>query len=319
MSTRYVWDKTYAKQIYTAQRRDVDTSQFQGPFASDTSFVAGSSYTLNQDTGKFSINSGRTYTNSYVYSQTNHTVQISVPSAKYLKAGSSDNAVYEGATSTMLTYKWDLRALDGIDGDIDASILGEYGGYGSYTEITATTTTGSGSHVEYLSGGSKNAYTAGVDSTGTYYLVYLGADSIDPKSIQFLNTEPHNGIITVELTPATNVLADSQIYYQYQYSIDNGTTWVDAGDKTTSTQKEIEVPSSADYFMVRAQASDDIGFTSTTYVTSNNIKVQTMRLWVGVDNKARAGKRLWVGVDGKARRVVRAWVGDDNGKARRWF
>jgi len=71
--------------------------------------------------------------------------------------------------------------------------------------------------------------------------------------------------------------------------------------------------------MVRVQASDDIGFTSTTYIRSAHIKVQLMRLWVGVDNKANPGKKLWVGVDGKARRVVRAWAGDENGKARRWF
>lgn len=319
MSTRYVWDKTYAAQKYTTKRTEHDTSQYQGPFASDASFVAGSSYTLNPDTGEFSINSGRTYTNSYVYSQTNHTVQISVPSAKYLKAGSSNNAVYEGATSTMLTYKWNLRVLYGIDDDIEASIFGDSGGYGSYTEITSIPTMGAGTHAEYLSSDSSNAYKTGLDNSGEYYIVYLGSDSIDPKSIRYLGTEPQNGIITVEVTPATNILGGTDVYYQYQYSVDGGSNWIDAGDKTTSTQKDIEVPTTAETLVVRVQASDNIGFTSATYVTTSNIKVQNMRLWIGIDNKARLGKKLWVGVDGKARRVVRAWVGDESGKARRWF
>lgn len=319
MSTRFVWDKTLAAQKYTTKRTEHDTSQYQGPFAFDTSFVAGNSYTLNPDTGEFSINSGRTYTNSYVYSQTDHTVQISVPSAKYLKLGSSNNSVFEGATSTMLTYKWNLRVLYGIDDKIEASIFGSSGGYGSYTEISATPTMGAGAHVEYLSGNSSNAYKAGLDSSGAYYLVYLGSDSIDPKSIRYLNTEPQNGIITVEVAPATNILGGTDVYYQYQYSTDGGTTWIDAGSKTSSTQKDIEVPSVAENLMVRVQASDEIGFASTTYVTTSNIKVQNMRLWVGVENKARKSNRAWVGIDGKAHRVVRAWVGDENGKARRWF
>lgn len=176
---------------------------------------------------------------------------------------------------------------------------------------------GAGSHVEYLIGSTSNAHQAGL--SGEYCIVYLGTDSIDPKSIRYLNTEPQNGKITVEVTPATDQIVDSTVYYQYQYSVDNGSNWVDAGEKTTSTQKEIEVPSSAEYFRVRVQASDNIGFASTTYVTASNIKVQTMHLWVGIDNKAYIGKKLWVGVGGNARRVVRAWVGDENGKARRWF
>lgn len=180
-------------------------------------------------------------------------------------------------------------------------------------------TIGSGEHVEYLSGSTANAYKAGVDSTGQYYLSYLGADSIDPKKVSFVSTSPDlSGSIAVEVTPTANTLGGN-ILYQYQYSIDNGGSWTDAREKTADTSKEIPVPSEAEQFMVRVQASDDIGFASTTYVSTASIKVQTMRLWVGVVNAAKRGRKMWVGVDGAALPVVRGWVGDENGKARRWF
>jgi len=109
------------------------------------------------------------------------------------------------------------------------------------------------------------------------------------------------------------------VSYQYEYSTNGGNSWASAGGPTTDTEKDIVVPEKAEQFMARVRAQDDMGFVSNDYVIGPNVPVQTMRLWVGVDNRANPGKKLWVGVDGKARRVVRAWVGDENGKARRWF
>lgn len=109
------------------------------------------------------------------------------------------------------------------------------------------------------------------------------------------------------------------VFYQYQYSLDGGNIWSSAGAKTTSMEMEIMIPDGAEQFMARVRASDDWGFVSTDYITGNNVMVQTMRLWMGVENTARRGRKLWVGVDGKSRPVVRAWVGDESGKARRWF
>lgn len=109
------------------------------------------------------------------------------------------------------------------------------------------------------------------------------------------------------------------VFYQYQYSLDGGNTWLNAGTETTATETEIMIPDGAEQFVARVRASDDWGFISTDYITGSNVMVQTMRLWMGVEHAARRGRKLWVGVDGKARQVVRAWVGDENGKAKRWF
>jgi len=125
------------------------------------------------------------------------------------------------------------------------------------------------------------------------------------------------GNISVYLPDETSV--GYEVSYLYQYSVDGGRTWTTTGDITIETQLDIIVPESAEQFMARVRAQDDIGFTSADYVTGANLEVQTMRLWVGVDGAARRGRKLWVGVDGAARPVTRAWVGDENGKARRWF
>ena len=109
------------------------------------------------------------------------------------------------------------------------------------------------------------------------------------------------------------------ISYLYQYSANNGTSWITVGNATADTQKEITVPDKAEQFMARVRAQDDIGFTSADYVAGENLMVQTMLLWVGVDGVARRGRKMWVGVNGEARPIVHGWVGDENGKARRWF
>lgn len=316
MSTRYVWDKTIAKNKFqqTTSTHDI----IQGPFAVETSFKLGNSYSFDEDTGDYSISGGRTYTASDFYDDTTKKIEVSTSSAMYVIGSSTTKAMW-GALSG--GYTWRL-ALFGDGGDVEISsyrhIEGQEG-YAKYVEYYHRDIIGSGEHVEYLAGSTSNAYKAGVDSTGQYYLVYLGADSIDPKSVSFSGAGPDSdGNMSVVVTPAANTLGGN-ILYQYQYSIDNGSNWTNAGDKTEATTKEIHVPPEAEKFMVRVQASDDIGFTSTTYVSTANITVQVMRLWVGADNVARKGTKLWVGVGGTARQVVRGWVGDENGKARRWF
>ena len=292
----------------------------QGTFLFDKSITVGDAYNFDDVTGSYSISGGKTYTPDDI--QYGEDISISYSLGRYIKpnavkeveSGESNLWVYEllGATdywvlSTDSTYS-------------NVSVKARYqAGYAPFTEYYREKTIGSGSHVVYLSGSTSSAYKSGVDSTGQYYLVYLGSDSIDPKNVSFSGTEPDSdGNMSVVVTPATNTLGGN-ILYQYQYSIDNGASWSDAGKKTAATVKDIAVPPEAEQFAVRVQASDDIGFTSMTYVKTASIKVQTMRLWVGAENSARKGQKLWVGVDGAARPVARAWVGDENGKARRWF
>lgn len=315
MSTRYVWDKTVAATVYTARLLNEDAYE-----SSATFLTFGKAYNLNKSTGEFSLVEPVTYHPGY-----NQGMDIDFVGA-YVMAGEQNKKRFMSYAPPDSypsdTYEWYVRTSTGSDGaqNISVSIRNKTNySVGGGKRYRSEETVGSGAHVGYLSGGNRNAYTSGIDGTGEYYLVYLGSDSIDPKNISFLTTEPDiNGRITVEVSPATGTLGGN-ILYQYQYSTDNGESWVNAGDKTAAKQKEISVPSDAEKIMVRVQASDDTGFTSTTYVSTGNIDVQTMHLWVGVSGVSHQGRKLWIGVNGVARPVVRAWVGDENGKARRWF
>lgn len=163
-----------------------------------------------------------------------------------------------------------------------------------------------------------DAYGNGTVSNGRYWK-YLGSDNIDPTAISCSTTEPKGGeTITATVTPRSNTYGGT-IYYQYQYSTNGGSSWTNQGGKTTSTTQAFTIPKGAEQFRVRVVASDNYGFTSTTYVTGANLAVTNMRVYIGVGGKARKVSNLYIGVNGKARKVVKGYIGDANGKARAWF
>ena len=127
----------------------------------------------------------------------------------------------------------------------------------------------------YVSSGNPSAYprVEGGDIKGGLAYHYLGSDSIDPTALTYSKTTLTQGeAITVTVTPRSNTYGGT-IYYQYQYSTNGGASWTNAGAKTTAVSMSITVPSNAAQFRARVLASDDIGFTSTDYVTGASLTV----------------------------------------------
>lgn len=154
--------------------------------------------------------------------------------------------------------------------------------------------------------------------SGDYWYLYKGSDNIEPSAVCYSKSELVPGeSITVSVTPRTPTYGGT-IYYQYQYSIDSGTPWTNIGTKTTSTSVSVTVPEEATQFKARVLASDDMGFTSATYVTGTTLSISSMKAYVGVGGKARAVSKIYVGVNGKAREVVKGYIGV-NGKARKFL
>lgn len=132
-----------------------------------------------------------------------------------------------------------------------------------------------------VTGGTKQSTISSAYSTAypnnkavdTFYYAYLGSDSIDPSAVTYSTSSPVQGqSITIQAAPVSNTYGGT-VYYQYQYSINNGSTWTDIDSKTTSTSKSFTIPASAAQFRARVLASDNMGFTSTTYVTGENLTV----------------------------------------------
>ena len=317
MSTRYVWEKSEVKystnQTFIGQYYSfiyISSSTTAGYVATDIEVtelgkinLSGTVLRLNRQSGSTDdpdLKSAKTY-RYFADRQTGNDKYIE----PYEDAGTvAFNNLYWTA------YNGDVFLTTGKGTD---SYLAPGGGLWEKTVVAER-----GNLLGLASSAAIDSFPNNEQSGGFWY-AFKGSDNIDPMSVAYSAEKPERGeAVTVTINPQANSLGGT-VSYLYQYSIDGGRSWTSSGNETTDTEKTITVPSNAEQFMVRVRASDNLGFTSADYVSGKNLAVQTMKLWVGVDNKARPGKKLWVGVDGKARPVAAGWVGDDNGKARRWF
>lgn len=169
----------------------------------------------------------------------------------------------------------------------------------------------------YVSSSSSNIYpNNGIKDLYTYK--YAGSDNIDPISISYSTQNPNAGsTINITVTPRSNTYGGT-IRYIYDYSIDGGTTWVVLENGTTSTSINPTVPANATQYRVRVHAFDNMGFTSTDYVTGANLTVATSKVYVGVNGATAKVSKVYVGVNGKARLVTKGYIGV-NGIARQFL
>ena len=149
-------------------------------------------------------------------------------------------------------------------------ILTEFGATISLTRLYFTTETARGYSNGLVSGTSQSSYPSdGVQ--GSYWYTYQGSDSIDPTAVGYNKTTPKGGeSITINVTPRSNTYGGT-ITYKYEVQLSGG-TWTNIGS-TTSTAKSYVIPKGTTTFAARVVASDNMGFTSTDYVTGNTCSV----------------------------------------------
>lgn len=153
----------------------------------------------------------------------------------------------------------------------------------------------------------------------SYIYMEVAIDDIDPYSISYDRTNVVAGDnINILLSPKTTNYGT--IYYQYQYSINNGSTWTNIDSKTTATSISVTIPTNATQFKVRVLASDNLGFTSTTYVVGDNLTVQTSGgdNYIGIGGTARQIDKIYIGIGGTAREVTEGYIGI-GGTARKFY
>lgn len=172
-----------------------------------------------------------------------------------------------------------------------------------------------------LLGKASNAKNTYYPNGGVYddtWYALLGSDSIDPSSLTYSKTELQGGEpVTITAKPVTPTYGGT-ISYQFSYSTNGGSSWVNIGSKTTATSQTLTIPNGVSQFQARVQASDDLGFTSSDYVMGQAMEVISMQAYVGIGGKARRIEKIYIGVNGKAREVIAGYVGV-NGKARKFL
>lgn len=113
-----------------------------------------------------------------------------------------------------------------------------------------------------------------ISATSSYFYDRIGTDNIDAKSISLSKTSVKIGEdVTITVSPSTSNTYGGTISYTYQYSTNGGSTWSTL-KTTTLTSATVNVVSGTS-FKARVVASDNYGFTSSTYTTSSAIPIIT--------------------------------------------
>ena len=111
--------------------------------------------------------------------------------------------------------------------------------------------------------------TSGVK--GSYWYTFLGSDNIDPSSITIPSAINGGNTISIQIKSGTEKVYGGTVTYTYEVQL-NGGSWTSIGS-TTSLRKSYTVPAGTTTFRARVKARDNLGFTSTDYVTSNIVSV----------------------------------------------
>lgn len=129
---------------------------------------------------------------------------------------------------------------------------------------------GPGSSATTISGPSQSTYPEDGVSGNDWY-TYQGSDNIDPSACSIPATINGGTAINITVTPGTGKVYGGTVSYIYQVSLAGG-AWTDIAT-TTATSRSYTVPYGTASIQVRVQAKDNLGFTSTTYVTSSSVNV----------------------------------------------
>ena len=107
--------------------------------------------------------------------------------------------------------------------------------------------------------------------SGSYWYRSQGSDSIDPAKVSLPGSIAGGDTITAAVTPSSGKRYGGTVSYTYQYRLDGG-AWQNIAT-TTATSQTITVPKGTSTVEVQVRAQDDLGFTSSTWVSSGAISV----------------------------------------------
>ena len=249
MGARYVWGRytavpveeqvTMYKNISDSNYGDIRMSAPSG-----NRFSVGGSYSFSVWSGDYTLKSVTTYTSDGTY----HPFEIK---AGYITT--SDGKMYYSA-------KWSLvyNTLLGQDAT-------EYSSQQYQTTLTQYT---KGEFVDYISSDKENAYYDGYYSSSGYYYVHEGSDNIDPQAVTLPDPIDDGTTIQITVTPSDEKVYSGTVSYTYQYRYDSSWQWQTL-TTTTALTASLQVPKDTYQTLeVRVRAQDNLGFTSTTWVSS---------------------------------------------------
>lgn len=104
-----------------------------------------------------------------------------------------------------------------------------------------------------------------------YWYEYQGADTIDPAAVSLPASIFGGDTVTATVTPSAGKVYGGNVTYTWQYRLDGG-AWQSLASGTAATQ-QLTVPAGTNTVEVQVRANDDLGFTSSTWVSSGAVSV----------------------------------------------
>lgn len=283
MSTRYVWSRYNRK----FEERTTQSSLGSVPYGIGVAF--GSTYTFDQNTGLFTMYDCVVYPSgtgtTHLKSNTRPTFMINVDGIN--ESGNRDsvsgNTLFRdnGSGNEWELRNGNVRIRDNFDGEYFDSIDREEPYMISNTKLSDVSSPNSGAYPQN-----------GV--SGSNWYEYEGSDNIDPSSVSIPADIMPGQQITITVTPGTGKVYGGTVSYQYQVRLDGG-AWQTVAT-TTATTQGYTVPAGTQSIQARVVASDNMGFTSDTYVASAAVTVVGAPASITVPGAAMTGQTyevLW--------------------------
>lgn len=284
MSTRYVWSRYNRK----FEERTTQSSLSSVPYGIGVAF--GSTYTFDQNTGLFTMHDCVVYPSgtgtTHLKSNTRPTFMINVDGIN--ESGNRDsvsgNTLFRdnGSGNEWELRNGNVRIRDNFDGEYFDSIDREEPYMISNTKLSDVSSPNSGAYPQN-----------GV--SGSNWYEYEGSDNIDPSSVSIPADIMPGQQIAITVTPGTGKVYGGTVSYQYQVKLDGG-AWQTVAT-TTATTRGYTVPAGTQSIQARVVASDNMGFTSDTYVSSAAVTVVGAPASITVPGAAMTGQTYEVAWD----------------------
>lgn len=264
MSLRYCWER-YTKNVkYTQNTRSVRQVLMDVDSAQEIMVATG--YTFDSTTGLYTLKSP--ITSDVLYDATSKGSAYINAMYCFCPNGASSDATLLGYSDESCVFKF-TKVTSGFRVECRFSTSDPAIVY--FTERYSAISTTKGDKIDDVIGAVQSQYpTDGV--SGDYWYVYQGSDSIDPTAITTPATIRLGKPITVTISPSTSKAYGGNVSYRYQVNR-NGSGWTDVQASTPNTSISYQVPLGTASLQFRVQASDDLGFTSTDWITSDQIEV----------------------------------------------
>lgn len=288
MSTRYVWSRYNRK----FEERTTQSSLGSVPYGIGVAF--GLTYTFDQNTGLFTMHDCVVYPSgtgtTHLKSNTRPTFMINVDGIDEFgnRDSVSGNTLFRdnGNGNEWELRNGNVRIRDDFDGEYFDSIDREEPYMISNTKLSDVSSPNSGAYPQN-----------GV--SGSNWYEYEGSDNIDPSSVSIPADIMPSQRITITVTPGTGKVYGGTVSYQYQVKLDGG-AWQTVAT-TTATTQGYTVPAGTQSIQARVVASDNMGFTSDTYVASAAVTVVGAPASITVPGATMIGQNFsvsWEAVSG---------------------